>query len=183
MTVAGVETRAAVELRADGSTLAGIAAPYLRPSEDLGGFRETIIPGAFRSALAEGADVLALYDHDRGQVLGRTRSGTLRLEDTSEGLAFAIDAPGTTTGRDVLALVQRGDLAGASFGFRVRRQRWRTDERGRPLRELVDVELLEVSIVSSPAYADTTVARRSLEAGQATARRRRYMEARYGLVA
>src|SRR3546814_8215181 len=76
----------------------GYAATYGSEAR-LGGFVETIAPGAFRSTL--GGDILALLDHDAGKVLGRTRSGTLRLSEDSRGLAFSLDLPDTQAGRDV----------------------------------------------------------------------------------
>lgn len=162
------------------STLGGIAVPYGRPSADLGGFREVVVPGAFHRALGADADVLALFNHDRGKVLGRTRSGTLRLDDTVDGLVFAVDVPDTSDGRDVMELVGRGDIAGASVGFRMIGERWRTDTDGGPLRELIEAELIEISIVSTPAYPDTTVARRSLALSTPAALRHRYLDLAYG---
>jgi len=91
--------------------------------------------------------------------LARTRSGTLRLAEDSHGLHFELDVPNTTAGHDVLALAERGDLGGMSFGFSVPDggQRWQGD-----LRELVQVHLLEISVVSSwPAYEGTTVTARA----------------------
>lgn len=147
------------ELRAAPSgRLEGYAAVF-GSRANLGAFTETIAPGAFRDTLAApGADVLALMDHDPGKVLGRTRAGTLRLSEDTRGLAFSLDLPDTTAGRDVLALAQRGDLGGMSFGFRAKSEAWPAPK----VRELRAVDLLEISVVSAfPAYPDTTVAARS----------------------
>jgi phage head maturation protease len=70
-----------------GRTVHGYAAVYDVPSEDLGGYRERIAPGAFADVL--GSDVRALLNHDPNEVLGRTKSGTLRLFDEQRGLRFA----------------------------------------------------------------------------------------------
>lgn len=99
MAAAPLERRAFTEVRTAGRRIEGYAATF-NTEADLGGFRERIAPGAFRSALA--GDVLAMLDHDPGKVLGRTRSGTLRLSEDSKGLAFSLDLPDTQAGRDVL---------------------------------------------------------------------------------
>ena len=114
---ARIERRAAVEVRAaSGRRLVGLAAPFNSPTQ-IGGFREVILPGSFRASLASGADVRALVDHDDDKLLGRTRSGTLRLAETGKGLEFELDVPDTQLGRDTLTMAQRGDLSGCSFGF------------------------------------------------------------------
>lgn len=167
----GMERRAAVELRAAGRRLEGYAAVFDTPAR-IGGFTEIIRPGAFRATLEARADVLALVDHDPTRLLARTGSGTLRLAEDSRGLAFEMDLPDTSTGRDVLALAERRDLGGMSFGFRVKKDAWPAPDR----RELRAVELLEVSVVQAfPAYAATTISARSR--GHGLAWRRRLVEA------
>jgi HK97 family phage prohead protease len=102
---------------------------------------------------------LALVDHDRSKLLARTRSGTLRLEEDARGLVFSIDLPDTQPGRDVLALAERGDLGGMSFGFTVPKGGETFDG---DTRELIDIDLREISIVSAwPAYEGTSVSARS----------------------
>lgn len=151
-----IEKRFSTELRAKGRKLEGYAAVFGVEAR-ISDFTEIIRPGAFRASLA--GDVLALCDHDPAKVLARTKSGTLRLSEDSRGLAFELDVPDTTAGRDMLELVERGDAGGMSIGFNVPDggQRWRDD-----LRELVQVHLHEVSVVSSwPAYEGTVVTARS----------------------
>lgn len=170
----GLELRAAAELRAAGRRLEGHAAVFNSPAP-IGAFTETIRAGAFRASLATpGRDVLALVDHDPGRLLARTSSGTLRLQEDGKGLAFSLDVPDTQLGHDVLALAQRGDLGGCSFGFRVQDEAWPAADR----RELRAVELVEISIVHAwPAYAQTTVqARARSRAGDAVRARRRFLE-------
>lgn len=152
-----IERRAlAAELRARGRRLEGYAAVFGSEAK-LPGFVETIAPGAFAADLAEHNDVLALVDHDAGRVLARTKSGTLRLSEDSRGLAFDLDVPDTTHGRDVLALAERGDLGGMSFSFTPVDEDWSGDRR-----ELRAVKLHEVSVVSAwPAYPETLVVARS----------------------
>ena len=139
-----------------GRQLEGLAAPF-NSVTTIGGFKEQIAPGAFTRTLSESRDILALADHDAGKVLGRTRSGTLTLRETDRGLEFALALPDTSTGNDLRALAERGDLGGVSFGFRCVRDSWAGD-----IRTLHEVELHEISVVQSfPAYPETTIALRS----------------------
>lgn len=148
----------AVEMRAKGKRLEGYAATFGTETRIGDAWTETIVPGAFARSLASGGDILALVDHDPTRVLGRTRTRSLRLFEDSRGLAFEIDLPDTQPGRDVLALAERGDLGGMSFGFTA------TDERrDGDRRELLAVDLFEVSVVSAwPAYPGTVVQARAL---------------------
>ena len=144
-----------------GKTLAGYAAVFNSPADIGGFFIEKIAPGAFDGALS--ADVRALINHDTGRVIGRTKAGTLRLTQDQTGLAFEIDLPDTVDGRDLGVLVDRGDITGVSFGFEVTKQTW--DETGDvPIRTVEAVNLYEISPTAFPAYDDTTIAMRSLEA-------------------
>jgi len=164
------ETRmlsADIELRTDAdnnSTAIGYAAKFNSLSSNLGGFVESIAPGAFTQTLATGTgvDARALWNHDSSQLLGRMSAETLNLVEDEVGLRFEIDLPNTTTGRDVRELLNRGDVQGASFGFRVIDDAWGETEQGYPLRELRSVSLSEVSLVTFPAYPETEVALRSL---------------------
>jgi HK97 family phage prohead protease len=120
-----------------------------------------IRPGAFAESLASGEDVIARFEHT--QILGRLSNGTLRLTEDARGLRFEIDPPDTQAGRDLLALLKRRDVKGASFVFRVRPggDSWRR-EGETMVRELRSVKLVEVSPVSIPAYPATEAAARSM---------------------
>lgn len=163
-----VERRAAIEFRAGGDAksprLVGYAAVYNSPSQDLGGFIEIVKPGAFTRTLKSARDPLALVQHMPQLVLGRRSAGTLRLSEDSKGLAFEIDVPDTTAARDLLVSVERGDVRGASFAFSTPQGGDRWEARGdKAIRELLDVDLHEVTVTAQPAYLDTSVARRSFE--------------------
>lgn len=157
----------AIETREDGKRkLVGHAAVFNSPSEDLGGFREQIAPGAFAEAIA-GDDVRALFNHDPNFILGRNRSNTLVLKEDSRGLAIEIVLPDTQTVRDlVVAPIERGDVSQMSFGFSVRPngQDWAKDDEGRVIRTLKRLRLFDVSPVVYPAYPATDIAVRSFEA-------------------
>jgi HK97 family phage prohead protease len=164
-----------MELRAtSGRRLEGYAAVFDSPAT-IAEFSETIRAGSFRASLASGVDVLALVDHDPSRLLARTSSGTLRLREDAYGLAFSLDVPNTQLGNDVLALAERRDLGGMSFGFRVKDEAWPAKNR----RELRAVDLVEVSIVQSfPAYSQTVISARSAAlADLSGARLRRIVEA------
>lgn len=177
MTVLAPERRSAsVEVRTRGRRLEGYAALFdVRAT--VGGQAEEIRQGAFTGALASGLDVLALVDHDPSRLLARTRSRTLRLSQDSTGLAFDLDIPDTSEGRDVLALAERGDLGGMSFGFTVAPG---GETRSGGVRSLEALRLHEISVVKAfPAYDGTSVNARSLDACRALrlAHARRYLEA------
>lgn len=156
-----------VELRAtEGGGLPaieGYAAVFNSLSTNLGGFRERIEPGAFAASLNAGADVRALVDHDPAKIIGRNKSGTLTLSEDSHGLKVSIRPPDTTAGRDVVESIRRGDLDAMSFGFVARDDEVRK-ESGETVRVLRAVDLFDVSVVAYPAYQDTAVALRSVEA-------------------
>lgn len=145
-----------------GDTLAGVAAVFGQTAEIRGGY-ERIAPGAFDAALERGHDVVALRDHDPSMLLGRTASGTLRLEVDDVGLAFEVDLPDTAYARDVRELVRRGDLNGASFGFLPGKDTLAHAPDGRQLRTHTSIaRLLDVSVVAMPAYDGTSVTLRSV---------------------
>ncbi|HLO41020.1 MAG TPA: HK97 family phage prohead protease [Phycisphaerales bacterium] len=158
----------------DKVTLSGHAAVYNQRSEWLGWFFEEIAPGTFARAIRGDDDVRFLIDHDAGRVLGRNKSGTLRLSDDSVGLAFSLDVPDTQEARDLVTLVERGDITQMSFGFYTLTDEWREEKREDKstyyVRTLKEVELFDVSAVAFPAYPQTDIAKRRLELSQAQAK-------------
>jgi HK97 family phage prohead protease len=160
------------ELRANAESrrVEGYAAVFGSESEELGWFVEEIAPGAFDDVLSD--DVRALYNHDENLILARTASGTLELSIDERGLRYAFDAPNTTAGNDLLESIKRGDISQSSFGFRVKEDKWEDmemEQNGKKWfktkRTIMKVErLFDVSPVTFPAYPDTDVARRSLDA-------------------
>jgi HK97 family phage prohead protease len=139
----------------------GYAAVFNSLSEDLGGFREKINRNAFDNVLDD--DVVAVFNHDMNMVLGRTTSGTLKLSVDDRGLFTEIDMPNTTLGNDLTELVERGDISKMSFGFYVDRDEWEESEQDF-VREVKEVKkLIDVSLVTKPAYNETSVAVRSLD--------------------
>lgn len=158
--IEGVEFRSTADKKLSAK---GYAAMFGKRSTDLGGFVEEIAPAAFNKTVKE-QDVRALFNHDENQLLGRKSSGTLRLSTDSTGLAYEIDLPDTTAGRDVATLIERGDITGSSFGFRTISDSWGETDTKYPLRTLTEVSLRDVGPVAFPAYADTTAMRSLAEA-------------------
>ncbi len=156
-----LEIRANGTLTGKGKTLSGYAAVF-NSEAVLGDFTEVIRQGAFAKSLATGSNIRCLYHHQGDALLGTTRGGTLKLAEDAHGLKFELSLPDTTHGKDLAILVDRGDVSGCSFGFRVAPGGDRWEQRGAQMvRELLDVELMEVTLTSDPAYQDTTVAMRS----------------------
>ncbi|MCT2911819.1 HK97 family phage prohead protease [Weissella confusa] len=136
--------------------IAGYAIVWDTPSTNLP-FVEVIQSGAL-----DGVDlskVLALYDHDFANVLGRVDSGTLKLDIDNHGLHFTLDIPDTTLGHDVYTQIKNGNLSGLSFRFTIADggESWK-NVNGKPVRYISKIATMrEISIVSVPAYDDTSV--------------------------
>jgi uncharacterized protein len=125
-------------------------------------FEEIISPGAFTRSISENGDVRALFNHNWDNVLGRTKNGTLRLEEDTRGLKFEVELPNTSVARDLAESMRRGDINQCSFGFWATGESW--DYSVEPaVRTINEVELYEISVVSIPAYEDTEVSLRSKE--------------------
>ena len=147
-------------------------------------WRELVRPGAYKRAIAEKQDVRCLFNHEPDWLLGRTRSGTLDLSEDGVGLVSDCDPPDTQLVRDlVLSPIERGDLSQMSFTFLPNNRANATvvseggvtiiDRGGEKItirmdddieieeRELIDLDLYDVSPVTYPAYTDTDVGLRT----------------------
>lgn len=149
---------------ADELRISGLGSPY-EQRVTLGGWwewDEEVATGAWaRTVARDGADIRSMFNHDPNQLLGRTTAGTLRLDDTTDGLHYEVDInPDDPAAVGVHARVERGDVTGASVWFRVVREEWTepTDDNGleRPLRRILEAELFEVGPVVFPAFPQTT---------------------------
>ena len=158
----GLEVRAAED---EPTRLVGYAAMFGELSEDLGGFRERVAPGAFSKGLGA-ADVRALFNHDETLILGRTKAKTLSIAEDERGLRVEVTPPDTQAARDVIESVRRGDVDQMSFGFRTIKDDWEEVD-GELIRTLVEVRLFDVSPVVFPAYPQTDIAVRSMDAWKA----------------
>ena len=154
-----------IEIRNDENgknRVVGYGSVFNKLSEDLGGFREMIMPGAFDDVLDN--DVRLLFNHDQNFVLGRTASGTLNLSVDENGLRYSAELPDTTFAKDLTKLMERGDINQSSFSFVIENDSWEQTENGYPLRKINKVKrLYDTAIVTYPAYPDAGVGLRSLE--------------------
>ena len=136
----------------DGMTFEGYASVFNSESEDLGGFREMVAPGAFKRSLQSRNDIKMLFNHDTGAILGSTRSGSMTLVEDERGLKVRATLPQTSLANDVAELIRTGIVDSMSFGFSVIRDSWDSSGTNRVLEA---VRLHEVSIVAFPAYSGT----------------------------
>jgi uncharacterized protein len=153
-----------VEFRAedDAGRIAGYGAVF-NVITDIGGyFREQIAPGAFAKSIRS-SDIRSLFNHDSALILGRTKSGTLRLSEDDTGLRYEVDLPDTSAGRDLRVSMDRGDIDGSSFMFRATRQEWDDSDPDSPLRTILEAELFEVGPVTFPAYEEAQVSLRDAQ--------------------
>lgn len=156
------QRKLSAELRSEltGNTLAGHAAVFGQVAR-IGAHYEQLAPTAFDRALEED-DPVFVYDHNDGNVLGRKSAGTLRLHKDDKGLAFELDLPDTTLGRDIKELVGRGDLKDMSFRFLPGEEKWERAADGRQLNTHISIKrLMDLSLVAFPAYDGTEARLRS----------------------
>jgi len=142
--------------------LRAYAVKYNQLSRRIGwGFREQFTPGAFDDALEAdfsqvGNDTICRFEHDT--ILGRRSSGTLTVGSDDIGLWYEIDVPKTSTGNDLVELVNRKDIRHSSFAFIVAPmgESWAEDDENGEIRTINKVSrLADVSPVSDPAYPQT----------------------------
>ena len=130
---------------------------------DIGpGMSESIAPGAFAGTIS--GDIRALTNHDTTLVLGRTKAGTLELEEDSRGLKGTISI--NPNDRDAVNLwerVKRGDVDQCSFGFDILDEEAEYRDDGSVHWTIKAVKLYEVSVCTFPAYQETSVQARTAE--------------------
>gem|GEM_PF-1249867 len=167
-----ITTEVRAEAGVDGGVrLVGYAATFDREADGLP-FREVIKPGAFKRSLDKGDDVFLLVNHDTDQLpLARRSAGTLALSEDGNGLLIEADLdPKNPRAAELASALERGDVDKMSFAFTVAPEGSTRTKDG--LRELRDLNLYEVSVVTWPAYSDTTVGLRGAESDDLEARRR-----------
>lgn len=132
---------------------------------DLGSHYEEIARSAFDAVMKSADDdPRALFNHDPSKILGRKQAGTLRYSVDSEGLPFSVDLPSTSYATDLRESMERGDVDACSFAFFPNLTSWHKAPDGKPLERQESIaRLLDLSVVTYPAYAGTSAALRSIE--------------------
>lgn len=156
------ELRAQVPAGTDGLTLVGTPIVYEQPTtinDPAGAFTEIIRRGALDGA--DLSDVRLFYNHDTNRVpLARTPR-TMTLELTPAGMSMTAHLPDTQEARSVYAAVERKDLTGMSFAFKISEGGDRYNAATRT-REILRIEkVLECSVVPFPAYEQASVEARA----------------------
>ena len=116
-------------------------------------WKECIRKGAFTQSLKENS-ILALYNHDFNNVLAR-KDVNMKLVEDDKGLYFEIELPDTTQGNDLYELIDKGIVNQCSFSGYVRKNLWSEDNGGNVLREILEIDLIEITITPIPAYEVT----------------------------
>lgn len=125
-------------------------------------FREIIKKGAFTRALSKGNDIHFLAEHDANKILASTRNNSLKLVEDDKGLLMTAEISDTSYGRDYHTLIKDGILRSMSFGFSVDKDKWRKLNDGTYTRDISDLTLYEVSVVTNPAYPQSSISARGL---------------------
>jgi HK97 family phage prohead protease len=151
---------------ADSRKIEGVSIVFNALSNDLGGFREMIVPEAVEGVI-EQSDIFFLYNHtsDRG-FLARSKNGagSLTTEIREDGVHFSFDAPRTSLGDEVLEYLRRGDVNQCSFAFAVDTDKWEKQSDGTYIRTITKFKrLYDMSLVDTPAYSQTSACARFAE--------------------
>ena len=123
--------------------------------DDTGAFLERIAPTAFDKSLAEDGDVGLLWSHNTADIMARTPK-TLTVSPDSKGLAIRASVRKTPQTEHWAAQIEERTVRGMSIGFVVRGDAWEMRD-GKPMRTIVEAELLEVTLTPWPAYRRTSV--------------------------
>lgn len=126
-------------------------------------FRERIMPGAFQKALDRGNEIHFLAEHDANRILASTRNGSLTLKEDNIGLYMEARISPTTYGKDYYTLIHDGILRNMSFGFLPVQDEWQKKNDGTYTRDVSDLKLFEVSVVTNPAYPQSTISSREID--------------------
>ena len=161
------------ERKKEGRTIEGYAALFNSDSELFAGeWTERIAPGAFDDVLND--DAVALFNHDSNLILARNKVN-MKLEVDEKGLRYTFEAPNTTAGNDLVENIANGNVRQSSFAFTVDKDEWEhSEDKAKPsVRTIKKMKrLYDVSPVTTPAYPDTTVGKRTIDSLKEEAEKR-----------
>lgn len=126
--------------------------PYEVLGQRVSSFKERLKRTAFSRSLTSDREVRALFNHDWSQVMARRSTGTLRLTDTEDGCLVEIEPNNTSWSRDAIECVKSKDSKGFSFGLYITDDAWSKQDDGTIVRDILDGDLYEVSVVFDPAF-------------------------------
>ena len=133
------------------------------------GVTESVDRDAFNETI--GGDIRILVDHDTRLVLGRTGAGTAQVRVDERGVWGHVDInPNDSDAVNAHARVERGDVTQGSFGFDILEEETEYREDGSVHFTIKKVELYELSVVTFPAYEDTSISARKKQADEIKAR-------------
>lgn len=147
-----------------------MAVPFDKPSVPLGDhddalhFIEYIDPAAFDDSINNNDDIMLLYSHEWDKPLARRSAGRLTIEKRADGIYYKATPPDTTIAQDLIKDIEAGNIVGNSFAFTVEQDEWTRRDDNVAVRRILKGKLYEISPVVSPAYPDTSIAKRSLDA-------------------
>ncbi|MBR0903358.1 HK97 family phage prohead protease [Bradyrhizobium liaoningense] len=154
----------------------------------IGSFQEQFDPSAFEEHLSTKPDLVALWSHQDDRPLGRVSNRTLRVNADTTGLRYTLfPDPASPLGQEAIASVRSGLVHQVSIGFWPDEEEWSWADEDTPLRTITRAELREVSLVTWPAYQDTSAHyvapvatdRASSEVAKSVAARRAEMEMKF----
>lgn len=147
---------------ADGTLkIAGYGIRFNEPADSGQGWFEVCDPNMLTRTLHEDGDIRLLREHDTSKLLARVKAGTLQLTVDGQGLRYAATMQPTDVATDTYLNLQAKNLDGSSFGFNCVQDSWSKMPDGTPLRRLLDVDLIELSVVAWPFYGTSTAEARS----------------------
>lgn len=163
------ELRAIAPTETTGYIVEGYAIIYEQQVSIGGWFNEVVKRGAL-----DGADLtdVPMFIHHKGETipLARSRrnngSSTLKLTPDDTGLHFRaeLDVENNVDAKALYSSIQRGDISGMSYAFRVTEEKWLNLDAPVPTREIHKFKKIgEISALWSPAYDGTSIEARDRE--------------------
>ena len=142
-----------IKIKKDYNTVDGYVNVVARDSKKIysptGCFTEQVLPRVWSRALRKADDVKLLFNHEKDRELGSIEKGNLELYEDAIGLRVKCKI----YDKEVIKESRLKNIKGWSFGFVAKKDRWENIKNGLKRRYLVDIDLIEVSILTEePAY-------------------------------